>query len=43
MEKSKRHKKCVLKEKLKVKGLKNCIKATQLENKINQIEKIKLT
>ena len=34
---------CVIKRKLKFENYKNCLEATQLENKINQLEKIKLT
>ena len=32
-------KKCVIKEKLKFENHKNCLEATQLENKINYLEK----
>ena len=38
----KRHKKCVIKRKLKFEDYKNCLKATQLENKINHPEKNKI-
>ena len=38
----KRHKKCVIKRKLKFEDYKNCLKATQLENKINHPEKKKI-
>ena len=38
----KRHKKCVIKRKLKFEDYKNCLKATQLENKINHPEKYKI-
>ena len=34
-------KKCVIKRKLKYENYKNCLKATQLENKINHLEKYK--
>ena len=36
-------KKCVIKTKLKFENYKSCLEATQLENKINHLEKIKLT
>ena len=36
--KPKRTKKCIIKEKLKFQDYKNCLEATQLENKINNIE-----
>ena len=36
-------KKCVLKRKLKSKGYKNCLEATQHENEINHLEKMRLT
>ena len=36
-------KKCVIKRKLKFENYKNCLEATQLENKINCIEKMKVT
>ena len=32
-----------MKRKLKFENYKNCLEATQLENKINYLEKIKLT
>ena len=35
-------KKCVIKRKLKFENYKNCLEATQLENIINYLEKIKL-
>ena len=38
----KRHKKCVIKRKIKFADYKNCLKATQLENKINHSEKNKI-
>ena len=38
-EKVKCTKKCVVKRKLKLKDYKKCLKATQLENQINQLEK----
>ena len=38
--KAKCTKKCVIKRKLKFKYYKNCLEATQLENKINHLEKI---
>ena len=34
--------KSVIKRKLKFENYKNCLEATQLENKINYIEKIKI-
>ena len=37
------HKKCVIKRKLKFKNYKNCLEATQTENKISLLEKMKLT
>ena len=42
-EKTKSTKKCVIKRKLKFGNYKNCLEATQIENKINYQEKIKLT
>ena len=36
-------KKCIIKRKLKFENCKNCLEATQVENKINYIEKVKLT
>ena len=41
--KAKSTKKCVIKRKLKFENYKDCFEATQLENKINYLEKIKLT
>ena len=41
--KAKGTKKCVIKRKLKFENYKNCLEATQLENKINHLGKIKLT
>ena len=35
-------KKCVIKRKLKFENYKNCLEATQLENKINYLEKNKI-
>ena len=35
------YKKCVIKRKPKLENYKNCLEATQLENKINHIEKNK--
>ena len=35
-------KKCVIKRKLKFENYKNCLEATQLENKINYLEKSNL-
>ena len=32
-------KKCVIKRKIKLENCKNCLEATQLENKINHLEK----
>ena len=37
--KTKGTKKCVIKRKLKYENHKNCLEATQLENKINHLEK----
>ena len=37
--KAKDTKKCVIKRKLKFKNCKNCLEATQLQNKINRLEK----
>ena len=39
--KSKRQEKYAIKRKLKFENYKNCLKPTQLENKINHLEKIK--
>ena len=39
--KAKDTKKCVTRRKLKFENYKNCLKATQLENKINHLEKCK--
>ena len=41
-EKAKGSKKCVIKRKLKFENYKNCLRATQLENKINHLEKNKI-
>ena len=41
--KGKDTKQCVIKRKLKFEDYKNCLEASQHENKINQLEKIKLT
>ena len=41
--KAKGTKKCVIKRKLKFKNYKNCLEATQLGNKMNYLEKKKLT
>ena len=41
--KAKGTKKCVIKRKLKFENYKNCLEATQLENTISYLEKIKLT
>ena len=40
--KAKGTKKCVIKRKLKFENYKNCVEATQLENKINYLEKNKI-
>ena len=40
--KAKSTKKCVIKRKLKFENYKNCLEATQLENKINYLEKKKI-
>ena len=37
--KSQNYKKCVVKRKLKFEDCKHCLEATQLENKINHLEK----
>ena len=39
IKKAKDTKKCVIKRKLKFENYKNCLEATQLENKINHLEK----
>ena len=41
--KAKGTKNCVIKRKLKFENFENCLEATQLENKINHVEKMKLT
>ena len=41
--KTKDTKKCVIKIELKFEDYKNCLKVTQLENKINYLEKNKFT
>ena len=40
--KAKGTKRCVIKRKLKFENYKNCLEATQLENKINYLEKKKI-
>ena len=40
--KEKSTKKCAIKRKLTFENYKNCLETTQLENKINHLEKIKL-
>ena len=40
--KAKGTKKCVIKKKLKFENYKNCLEATQLQNKINHLEKYKI-
>ena len=40
--KAKATKKFIIKKKLKFEGYKNCLEATQLENKINHLEKNKI-
>ena len=40
--KEKRHKKRVVKRKLKFENCKNCLEATQLDSKINYLEKNKI-
>ena len=40
--KAKDTKKCVIKRKLKFEDYKNCLEATQLENKINHLDKNKI-
>ena len=42
IKKQKAQKKCVIKRKLKFENYKNCLEATQLENKINYREKNKM-
>ena len=42
-EKAKGTRKCVIKRKLKFENYKKCLEATQIENKMNYIKKIKLT
>ena len=41
--KAKYTKNCAIKRKLKLEKYKNCLKATQLENKIHYLQKMKLT
>ena len=41
--KGKGKKKCIIKRKLKFENYKSCLEATELDNKINYLEKIKLT
>ena len=41
--KAKVTKKCMIKRKFKFEDYKNCLKAAEPENEINQLEKIKLT
>ena len=41
--KAKGTKTCLIKGKLNFENYKNCLEATQLENEINHLEKIKLT
>ena len=41
--KAKDTKKCVIKRKLKFENYKNCLQATQLDNKINYLKKVNLT
>ena len=40
--KAKRTKKCVIKRKLKFENYKNCLKAAQIKNTINHLEKNKI-
>ena len=40
--KKQRHKKCVIKRKLKFENNKNCLEATQLDSKIKYLEKNKI-
>ena len=40
--KKQRHKKCVIKRKLKFENTKNCLEATQLDNKMKYLEKNKI-
>ena len=42
MENQKDTKKCVIKRKLKFENYKNCLEATQLDNKIKYLEKNKI-
>ena len=39
IKKSKGTKNCIIKRKLKFENYKNCVEATQLENKINHLQK----
>ena len=39
IKKSKRHKKCAIKRKVKFQDYKNCLEAAQIENKVKQLEK----
>ena len=41
--KAKGTRKCVMKRKLKFENYKNCLEGTQFKNKINNLEKMKLT
>ena len=40
--KSKKHKKCIIKRKLKFEDYKNCLEEPQIENKLNQLEQTKI-
>ena len=40
--KKQRHKKCAIKRKLKFENNKNCLEATQLDNKMKYLEKNKI-
>ena len=42
VKKQKAQKKCVIKRKLKFENYKTCLVATQIENKVNHLKKIKL-
>ena len=42
IKKGKKHKKCVIRGKIKFEDYKNCLEATHIENKINYLEKRKL-
>ena len=43
IEKERAQKNCIIKRKLNFADYKNCLRATQFENKINHLEKMKLS